>query len=221
MKRLIISDTHIGSMFYKKDELLKLLKTKEYDQLILNGDIIEFLRGPVFTPMALEILNAIDYNKEIIYVIGNHDTALADLIGEQYHKVRFVKEFCFSEAGREFRVEHGDRFETGIVHRRQTMRLISILQDLLERYFRIDITSLVTNFKIKKRKLKKLWDIIDMNDGVDVLIIGHLHIPEVVIWIDEDEHIKTYVNSGDWVQHATYVEIDDGVVRLRNFLKNS
>jgi UDP-2,3-diacylglucosamine pyrophosphatase LpxH len=221
VKRLIISDTHIGSMFYKKNELLELLKTKEYDQLILNGDIIEFLRGPVFTPMAMEILNAIDYDKEIIYVVGNHDVALANLIGTHHYGVKFVKEFCFHDGGREFRVEHGDRFETGIVHQKQLMRLISLAQDLLERYFGIDITSLVTNFKIKKRKLKKLWDIIDINDDVDVLIIGHLHIPEVVIWIDENEHIKTYVNSGDWVQHATYIEIVDGVVRLRNFLKKS
>ena len=50
--------------------------------------------------------------------------------------------------------------------------------------------------------------------------MGHLHIPEVVICKDEDENIKTYVHSGDWVQHATYIEINDGVIRLRNFLKN-
>ncbi len=49
--------------------------------------------------------------------------------------------------------------------------------------------------------------------------MGQLHITEVVIWIDENENIKTYVNSGDWVQHATYIEINDGVIRLRNFLK--
>jgi UDP-2,3-diacylglucosamine pyrophosphatase LpxH len=47
-----------------------------------------------------------------------------------------------------------------------------------------------------------------------------MHIPEVVIWIDHEEKIKTYVNSGDWVQHATYVEINDGVLRLRNYFKN-
>jgi len=220
VKRLIISDTHIGSKFYKKKELLKLLRTKEYDQLILNGDIIEFLKVPAFTPLALEIARAVDYNKEVIYVVGNHDSALAKFIGQELWGVKFVEEYCFREGGRNFRIEHGDKYETGLVHRKYVMKLISIVQDFLERTFDLDLTSWLTNRKIEKRKLKKLWDIMDNNSDVDVLIIGHLHMPEVVIWIDENESIKTYVNSGDWVQHATYIEINDGVVRLRNFLKN-
>lgn len=219
MKRLIISDTHIGSRFCRKEELLELLSSRDYDQLILNGDIIEFLKVPTFTPMALKIIEAIDYSKDIIYVVGNHDVALANLIGQELHGVSFVEDYSFEEHGRIFRVEHGDKYETGLVHRKYAMKFISLMQDFLERTFSIDLTSWLTNLKIKKRKLKKLWDIIDMNNDVDVLIMGHLHIPEVVIWIDEDENIKTYVNSGDWVQHATYVEVNDGVIRLRNFLK--
>lgn len=219
MKRLVISDTHIGSRFCRKKELLELIRTAEYDQLILNGDIIEFLKVPTFTPLALDIIKSIDYTKEIIYVVGNHDVALANFVGQDLHGVRFVNEYCFEESGRIFRVEHGDKYETGLVHRKNIMRFISLFQDFLERAFNIDLASWLTNLKIKKRKLKKLWDMMDTNDDVDVLVIGHLHIPEVVIWIDEDENIKTYVNSGDWVQHATYVEINDGVVRLRNFLK--
>jgi UDP-2,3-diacylglucosamine pyrophosphatase LpxH len=219
VKRLIISDTHIGSRFCRKEDLLQMLKTSDYDQLILNGDIIEFLKVPTFTPLALDIFKSIDYSKEIIYVVGNHDVALANLIGQDLYGVKFVDEYCFEESGRIFRVEHGDKYETGLVHRKYTMKFISLIQDWLERTFNVDLSSWLTNLKIKKRKIKKLWDIMDTNDDVDVLVVGHMHIPEVVIWIDEDENIKTYVNSGDWVQHATYVEINDGVIRLRNFLK--
>lgn len=217
MKRLVISDTHIGSKFYKKKKLLKLLKTKKYDQLILNGDIIEFLKGPTFTKIVLDILMAIDPEKEIIYVVGNHDTAVAELIDEQFLNVKFVKEYCFEERGRTFRIEHGDKYETGLVHKRNIMKIISALQDIIERTFKVDMSTWITNLKLKKRKLKRLWDIIDRNSDVDVLVVGHTHVPEVVIWIDENEKIKTYVNTGDWVQHATYVEIEDGVTRLKNF----
>jgi UDP-2,3-diacylglucosamine pyrophosphatase LpxH len=219
VKRLIISDTHIGSRFCRKEDLLQMLKTSDYDQLILNGDIIEFLKVPTFTPLALDIFKSIDYSKEIISVVGNHDVALANLIRQDLSGVKFVDEYCFEESGRIFRVEHGDKYETGLVHRKYTMKFISLIQDWLERTFNVDLSSWLTNLKIKKRKIKKLWDIMDTNDDVDVLVVGHMHIPEVVIWIDEDENIKTYVNSGDWVQHATYVEINDGVIRLRNFLK--
>ena len=69
MKRLIISDTHIGSRFCRKKELISLLKEKKYDQLILNGDIIEFLKIPTFTPLVMELVRNIDYSKEIIYII--------------------------------------------------------------------------------------------------------------------------------------------------------
>ena len=217
MKRLIISDTHIGSRFYKKEELLRLLRTKKYDQLILNGDIIEFLKGPTFTTIALDILRAIDPNKEVIYIVGNHDTAIANLIGQEFMNVKFVREYSFQEGGRSFRIEHGDKYETGLVHRRYIMKIISTFQDIIERTFGLDLSTWITNLKLKKRKLKRLWDIIDHNNDIDALIIGHTHIPEVIIWIDENEKIKTYVNTGDWVQHATYVEIEDGVIRLRNF----
>ena len=219
MKRLIISDTHIGSKFYKKEELLRLLQTKTYDQLILNGDIIDFLKGPTFTTTALDILRAIDPSKEIIYVVGNHDTAVSELIDQTFLNIKFVKEYCFEDAGRKFRVEHGDKYETGLIHRRYMMKIISIFQDIIERTSGLDLSTWLTNLKLKKRKLKRLWDILEGNDDVDALIVGHTHLPEVLIWIDENEKIKTYVNTGDWVQHATYVEIIDGVIRLKNFLK--
>ena len=157
--------------------------------------------------------------KEIIYVIGNHDVAMRDFISHTFENIRFVDEYCFEENGRKFRIEHGDKYEKGIVHFRFIMQIISVFQDAIEKIFDVDLSTWFNNLKINRRKIKRLWDIIDLNNDVDVLIIGHTHMPEAVIWIDENEKIKTYVNCGDWVQHATYVEIEDGVVRLRNFLK--
>ncbi len=60
MKRLVISDTHLGSKFYKEKELYDFLESEEYDQLILNGDIIEFLKIPTFTEKCLEIIKRVD-----------------------------------------------------------------------------------------------------------------------------------------------------------------
>ena len=219
MKRIIISDTHIGSKFYREKELYDFLDSEDYDQLILNGDIIEFLKIPTFTQNCMEIVKKVDYSKEIIYIIGNHDIALAQFSNKEMFGVRFAEEYEFEDGGRKFRIEHGDKYKKGIVHYRTVMKIISVFQDFLERYFNVDVSTWFNNLKINKRKIKRLWDIIDLNNDVDVLIVGHTHIPEAVIWIDENEKIKTYVNTGDWVSHATYVEINDGVIRLRNFLK--
>ena len=221
MKRLIISDTHIGSRFCRKQELIGLLREKKYDQLILNGDIIEFLKIPTFTPLVMDLFKAVDFNKEIIYVVGNHDVSLSGLVGQAFQNIKFVKEYCFEEGGRKFRVEHGDKYEKGIVHWRSVMKLISFFQDMLENLLNVNLSAWYTKLKFNKRKMKRLWDIMDENEDTDVLVVGHTHVPEVVIWIDEEETIKTYVNTGDWVTHATYVEINNGVIRLRNFLKKS
>tara|TARA_R100001129_G_scaffold182660_2_gene163628 strand:- start:230 stop:895 length:666 start_codon:yes stop_codon:yes gene_type:complete len=220
VKRLVISDTHIGSKFSRKEEIYELLKEKEYDQLILNGDIIEFLKVPTFSKVALEIFKvAKNKAQEIIYIIGNHDVAMSSFVNEDFENIKFVTEYCFEEGGRKFRIEHGDKYEAGIVHYRTLMSIISTFQHALEKIFDIDLSTWFANLKINKRKIKRLWDIIDLNMDVDVVVVGHTHVPEAVIWIDEDEKIKTYVNCGDWVQHTTYVEITDGVIRLRNFLK--
>ena len=96
------------------------------------------------------------------------------------------------------------------------MKLVSIIHDWLERRFGRDLTTWYVNYKIKKRKLRRIWDILKLNTDVDVIIMGHCHHPEAVIWVDENQSIKTYVNSGDWVSHKSWVSIVDGVVRLKS-----
>ena len=63
MKRVIISDTHIGTKFYKAEELLNFLASETYDQLILAGDIIDFIKIPVFTERCLRIVETISEQK--------------------------------------------------------------------------------------------------------------------------------------------------------------
>jgi UDP-2,3-diacylglucosamine pyrophosphatase LpxH len=55
MRRLIISDLHIGSFFSREKDILSLLKTEKYEELILAGDIIDFIRIPKPTTITIEI----------------------------------------------------------------------------------------------------------------------------------------------------------------------
>ena len=216
MKRVIVSDIHIGSSKYNYKDLVDLLKNTEYDQLILAGDIIDFIKIPSFSHRFIEILNAIDFSKDIVYVVGNHDVSFEGLVGYSAFKVGFVKEYEFEEAGRKFRVVHGHQFDNGLVRFDFLMKFVSIIHDWIERTFTRDLTTWWVNYKIRKRKLRRVWDILKLNTDVDVIIMGHCHYPEAVIWVDKDQSIKTYVNSGDWVSHKSWVSIIDGVVRLRS-----
>ena len=217
MKRVIISDTHIGSQFYKSSELLSFLTSESYDQLILAGDIIDFIKIPVFTNRCKKILETIDYQKEIIYVVGNHDESLVGLIGDNLFGINFVKKYEFEEGGRKFRIEHGDEYTKGALHNKLFVTLLSVIQNILEFTFKFDFTTWWTGIQIKRHKLRSVIHVLRHNEDVDVFIMGHTHNPEALIWVDEDQHIKTYINAGDWVTHQTYVTIIDGIARLRKF----
>ena len=123
--------------------------------------------------------------------------------------------YDFVYAGRKYRIQHGDQYDAGLVKWRYTIELISFFQNMIERVFGFDLTTWWANRQIKKRQLKRIWDLVKWNEDADVFIMGHTHNPEVLIWVDKNEQIKTYVNTGDWVNNCTYVIIKDGQVRLR------
>ena len=103
------------------------------------------------------------------------------------------------------------------MHNRVFVKFLSVIQNILEFAFDFDFTSWWTEKQIKKHKLRSAIHIIKHNPDVDVFIMGHNHFPEAIIWVDEDQNIKTYINAGDWVTHQTYVTIEGGVARLRKF----
>ncbi len=217
MKRIIISDTHLGSSFYRSSELLEFLSSESMDQLILAGDIIDFIKVPTFTLNCGKILEAIKSKPEIIYVVGNHDDSLVKWVGTDFFGIEFVQQLNFHDSGRSFRVEHGDKFTTGPLHVAAFVKILSVIQHMLEAWFNIDLTSWWIRRQLRKHKLRSVSAILNVNNDIDVFIMGHTHIPEAVIWVHPDQTIKTYVNAGDWVTHQTYVEIEDGRVRLREF----
>lgn len=222
MKRVVISDLHIGSAYCKEEELSQFLNGLECDEIILAGDIVDFVKIPIFSELSLEILRKIVAFPRVVYIIGNHDFSFDAFAGHRLNHIHFMEKYEFEEGGRTFRIEHGDRYEKGIWAKWSEgalLKFISVLQDWLERRFSIDLATWWANRALAKRKLVRIWDIIDFNNDVDVAIMGHSHRPEVVIWVDQEEQIKTYVNTGDWVEHTTYAQIIDGVIRLKKFKK--
>ena len=218
MKRVIISDTHIGTKFYRSDKLLKFLQSVEYDELVLAGDIIDFIKIPVFTERCMEILDAIDNeNKRIVYIVGNHDESLIKLVGKKFFNITFLRRYDFEEEGRRFRIEHGDAYDKGALHNKLFVLFLSVLQNLLEFTFNFDFTTWWTEIQIKKHKLRSIINILRHHPKIDVFIMGHTHIPEALIWVNEDQTIKTYINAGDWVTHQTYVTVENGIARLQKF----
>ena len=202
--------------------MLQFLNGLECDELVLAGDIVDFVKIPIFSELSLEILHRIVSFPKVVYIIGNHDYSFDAFAGKSLSHIDFKEVYEFEDTGRSFRIEHGDRYEKGFWSKwaeGTLLKLVSICQDWIERTFKIDLATWWSNRALAKRKLIRLWDIIDFNNDVDVSIMGHSHRPEVVIWVDHQEQIKTYVNTGDWGEHMTYASLVDGVVRLKSYKK--
>jgi UDP-2,3-diacylglucosamine pyrophosphatase LpxH len=219
VKRLIISDLHLGSLHAKEQQLLTFLSANnDFDELILAGDIIDFLIVPTFTAQTAKLFNVVsNFKGKVIYIVGNHDIPFKSCIGRELFDIKFVDAWEFEENGKKFRIEHGDRYETGIIHRKALIKIIMVFQDMIGRLFKWNLSAWWQHLFENKRKAKRIWDILQWNDDADVFIMGHNHEPEVLIWVNEKEEIKTYVNSGDWTEHTTYVTVIDGVTRLKSF----
>ncbi len=77
MRTLVVSDLHSGDPRCENTSfVLKVLRETNYDQLILNGDIVDlWLVSPAQIkthPVVIE-LSRIAKNKKVIWVLGNHD----------------------------------------------------------------------------------------------------------------------------------------------------
>ena len=51
------------------------------DQLVLAGDIIDFIKIPILTQNCAKILDAIGDKTDVVYIVGNHDESLSGWIG--------------------------------------------------------------------------------------------------------------------------------------------
>ena len=216
--RIIISDVHIGSVHSNENDLLNFIKSKSFDELIINGDFLDLIKCPDFSPKSLEILNyLIESKKKIIYIIGNHDSPIKSFEGRELLNIEFKTSYSFNYSNRKYFVTHGDNYDSGLVRYSGIMKLISLIQYFLEKSFKINLSSILSKIKGNKGRVKSFLSIVDSNKDSDVVIIGHLHKPEVLIWVNEDSRVKTYANTGDWVENNTYIEISNGLLRLKKY----
>jgi len=218
VKRVIISDLHLGSKYADEESLIQFLSNIDCDELILAGDIIDFIKIPTFTEQSHALFKIIDnFEAKVIYIIGNHDISFQILANKEAFGIQFLNKYEFVDGKRKYRVEHGHKYDKGIVTKRFLMNVISVFQDAIERITNFNLGEWWHKLVENKRKLRRIWDIIEWNNDADVFIMGHTHTPEVLIWVNHNEKIKTDVNAGDWVEYQTYVVVENDVVRLKNW----
>lgn len=234
-RSIFISDTHLGTPGSKADDLLDFLRAHSSEKLYLVGDIVDFwaLSRKSYFPQShinviRKFLSRSSQGTEVIYLPGNHDEKIRDIIPIDMGNIKVV-DSCVHETidGKKFLVIHGDVYDQIVRYAKWVAWLGDIGYGLLLKSNRI-----VNFFRRKfgmgywslsahvKKKVKAAVNFIgnyelavsqDVKDReVDGVICGHIHQAE----------IKTingilYCNTGDWVESCTaLVEHFDGRLEL-------
>ena len=158
-RRLIISDLHLGSVFSREKEILEFVRKQKFDEIILAGDIIDFIKIPNFTEHSGELFSELMKRKcKIVYIVGNHDISFKNFIGKEMGGVLFTDTYDFVDGSRKFRIEHGDKYETGIVRSEWAMNFISVTVNFIERLCGIDLTAVYEKYRNKTYVCNQIFD---------------------------------------------------------------
>ncbi len=219
-KTIVISDLHLGIKSSKAKEVIKFLKHHTCDKLILNGDIIDGwqLRKSgkwkrKHTKFFKLILNYVSKRKcEVIYLRGNHDDFLDEILPFQLGNFSIKKWHYHESFGKTYFVVHGDLFDSVT----SNLKWIAKLGDVgytfllwLNRHYNNyrakrglpyyslsqivknkvkSAVSFVTDFETELAKVAKTRNCAG-------IICGHIHQPA-----DRMIDGVHYLNSGDWVE---------------------
>ena len=239
IKSLIISDMHLGAKACNSILILEVLNYFNYDNLILNGDIIDFWQisyKPHWTKKHSDIIRLI-CNKarngvNVIYTIGNHDEILRDYEPISMDNIHIKNTYLYdSVSQRKILFIHGDAFDFIIRSNKFLAKIGTVAYDSLitinhylnvvRRFFSLKYWSLSKYLKEQTKKkvgiLKRFDKLIveyAKKQNVSVICAGHIHIPEELT-IDG----VLYLNSGDMCETGSFIieHLDGRLELVKNF----
>lgn len=237
-KTLILSDIHLGTKYCKAEEVLQFLQQCRFQKLILNGDIIDgwsLKRQGGWSESHSQVINQFiqyieDPSIEVIFLKGNHDEMLDEVLDFPINKLNMVDKHIHENINGNYLVTHGDAFDTVA----QKHKWLAILGDIAYQ-FMMGVNAIYNRYrtwrgkpyfsisKVAKAKVKsivgssdnlesKLMDAAIKADCIGI-ICGHIHTA-----IDQKIGDIHYLNSGDWVESLTAIaEYPDGHFEIINY----
>lgn len=230
---VVISDVHLGTYGCRAKELAAYLKSITPNILILNGDIIDCWQfSKRYFPashMAVikEVLNMMMQGTRVFYITGNHDEQMRRYSDFQLSNFTLTDKLVLEIDNKMTWIFHGDVFDNTT---KGGAKLLAKLGSngygaliLFNRF----VNSILKAFGREKLSISKKVmaevnkAVVRINDfemiaaelaidkKYDYVICGHIHQPQKrVVKTEKGEVI--YLNSGDWVEHLTALEYQQG-----------
>jgi UDP-2,3-diacylglucosamine pyrophosphatase LpxH len=201
----------------------KILEKFEFKRLILLGDIFDDLN---FKRLKKEHWNLLSYirklsnpdkHKEVIWVEGNHDEGLSEIMSVLIG-IKVFDEYYWEQNGRKFLAIHGHQFDKFLTQNVLISSVSSYVYDKVQKWDRESQS--ISRFIKRKSKswLRLSHKVADgalqygIVKGADVVVCGHTHQA-----MNKSVANTEYYNSGCWTDvPSTYITIDkNGIVEIR------
>ena len=235
MKVIIASDAHLRFENKTKEEKTRFKKFLEFlkslkgntDILILNGDIFDIWISWKFSiikqyfPILKALADLQETGTRIIYVAGNHDFWINDFIKHYLKAETYPNYFSGTIDNKTYFITHGDEYLAAdfkyklfkaIIRSKLTKFIVNFIHPTIALKVGILMSRssrkrIFPEWLIKKREKQLAEYAKKLN--YDYIIFSHTHSPEVRNWGN-----KTYLNTGDWTKHFSYIQIIDGKYKL-------
>jgi UDP-2,3-diacylglucosamine pyrophosphatase LpxH len=236
IRTLFISDIHLGSINSSAGKLLEVFKKYNFEKLVIVGDFIDLtsLKSKFYwhqdhSTVIQKVLRLSRKEVEVIYILGNHDHIIRDLIEDgpvNVGDILICDSFIYTTlADEKIYITHGDCFD-GFIRMHPWLYFlgdkayslsifINRWYNRLRKLFGFQYWSLSSYLKTKvKNVVKFVTEYKLMSEeklketGCHSIMIGHTHTPEIVS--------GQYYNVGDFCESCSYmVETLDGDIELR------
>lgn len=227
---VVISDVHLGTFGCHAKELVTYLQSIQPQILILNGDIIDGWQfSKRYFPAShlqviKEIMNLASKGTRVIYITGNHDEVLRRYSDIQFGNIQLTDKVVMEINGKMTWVFHGDVFDATTKGSAKIIAklgghgydLLILLNRFINWWLKLlgkekmslskkvkntvkEAVSWIANFEQTAAELA-------IEQKYDYVICGHIHQPQKRIVTTKDGQV-TYLNSGDWVENLTALEL--------------
>ncbi len=232
---LVLSDLHLGTYGCRAKELVDYLRSIKPAMVILNGDIIDIwqFKKSYFPSSHMKVLKRLlklAGKVPVYYITGNHDEALRRYSPVELGRLRLVDRLELTVGGERYWFFHGDIFDASMEHAKWLAKLGGFGYDLLIRINTVVNWALVRSGRQRmslskrvkqsvKRAVAYIGDFeetaasVAIHEGFHHVVCGHIHQPQIRR-ITTDKGSVGYMNSGDWIEHMSALELVDGTWSL-------
>ncbi|WP_420456167.1 UDP-2,3-diacylglucosamine diphosphatase [Rubrivirga sp.] len=238
-RTIFLSDLHLGMRGCQAERVLDFVRHHQAERWVLVGDVVDgwaLARSWQWTQahndVVQKLLREVRKGAEMVYVPGNHDGAARQFAGLTFGGILVQREWTHVTAdGRRLLVLHGDEFD-GVVRLAPwlsrvgarayelSLALNTVVAAVRER-MGVPYWSLAAALKDRTKRALQYVDRFEeavaalaAERGVDGVVCGHIHRPEVRT-IETEGGPILYANCGDWVENCTaLVEHWDGRLEI-------